>query len=145
MENAVSVRWLKACWPARIATRFAVVVSAAGLLYAAPVATDGQGAQEPRKAAAPATAQEPRKPVATASSRRSGIEATRATADFRTMHAIFAQAHASAFKQVGAGDSPDLFKDAGRYGISNLLKSRGSSTFKKIIIWKRLDSCCFTN
>lgn len=121
MENVVSMRWPKACRLARIVTRFAALVSAAGLLYAAPattqeprkalppVATDGRGAQEPRKAAAPVAG------------RRSGIEAARATADYRTMHSIFAQAHASAFKQVGAGNSPDLFKDAGTVSIRDFV------------------------
>ena len=73
-------------------SRFAVLLSATALLYAAP-----------------------------ADSRRNGIEARLATVDFKTMHAIFAQAHASAFRQIPAGEAPDLFKDAGKISIRDFV------------------------
>lgn len=92
MFKRVSVRRLKAFLPARGFTRLAVFVSLAALLYAAP-----------------------------APNRRNGIAAALATADFKTMHTIFAQAHASAFKQVPAGESPDLFKDSGTVSIRDFV------------------------
>lgn len=132
MYKRVNVRWLNVPWFMRALTRFSVFVSLAALLYATPEAKDGSGTREPRRAVAseakdgPGT-REPRRAVAPeaatqpAKSRRNGIEAGLATADFKTMHAIFAQAHASAFRQVPAGDSPDLFKDAGTVSIRDFV------------------------
>ncbi len=143
MHHRVNVRALNIFMPARAFTRFRLVVSLAALLYAAAEARDGSGPREPRKAAAaeardgsgprePRKAvaaeardgsgpREPRKAAAAEASRRSGIEARQATSDFKTMHAIFAQAHASAFRHVRSGELPDLFKDAGTVSIRDFV------------------------
>ena len=92
MALAVTVRRLKNILAARAFTRVAVFVAAGCLLYAAP-----------------------------APSRRNGIDASLAAADLRTMHAIFAQAHATAFKQVPAGDPPELFKDTPTVSIRDFV------------------------
>lgn len=48
--------------------------------------------------------------AAPAPSRRAGIPASAAQADFKIMHKIFAEAHATAFRQIPAGSAPELFK-----------------------------------
>lgn len=53
--------------------------------------------------------------------RRRGISAELAGSDFRTMHAIFAQAHATAFRQIPPGGAPELFKDAGTVTLRNFI------------------------
>lgn len=62
----------------------------------APKARESEGAREPGRAGAP--------------SRRAGIAARDAQADFKIMHKIFAEAHATAFRQIPSGAAPELFK-----------------------------------
>lgn len=45
-----------------------------------------------------------------APSRRAGITVREAQADFKIMHKLFAEAHATAFRQIPPGPAPELFK-----------------------------------
>ncbi|MBS0618330.1 MAG: hypothetical protein JSR44_09090 [Spirochaetes bacterium] len=59
--------------------------------------------------------------VPQASTRRDGIAGDAATRDFHILNALFARAHATAFKQIPAREAPNLFKDSPRVSIREFI------------------------
>ncbi len=54
-------------------------------------------------------------------SRSRGIPAAAAQSDFKVMNKIFAEAHATAFRQIGSGEPPTLFSDAKNVSVRDFV------------------------